>query len=140
VIDLIDGPECIQTIFVPRHHYLLSAAYRKLQDFKRANSQRPIGGLLMDVIAKSGDGSKDQPYRVLHTLAQEDLVKFRLKEEIKHRESPDSKRPQQSRLTLKSGKEMWFDAPKVRPTTKEETQMRSSLNGSSNSKDSIRPS
>ena len=82
---MVDGPDCIQTIFVPRHHYLISAAYRKLGDLGQANDKRPLGGMLLRAIAGTGMGTRAKPYQVLHLAAQEDFVGLHLKDKISGR-------------------------------------------------------
>lgn len=106
-INLVDGPDCIQTIFVPRHHYLMGAAFRHLSNSARADEQRMWGRTLLVAIAGSGDGSRERPFRVLHSLAEEDFVNWFLKDKIKDRK----KQAVNVHVVLVSGKDIWFQAP-----------------------------
>jgi hypothetical protein len=107
-IDFVDGPDCIQTVFVPRHHYLLSAAIRRLPDTNRADSSRAIGRSLLTAIAGSGDGTKARPYLVIHPLAVQDFVQWWLKDKVKEQKQEESG----FRALLASDKEVWFQEPK----------------------------
>jgi hypothetical protein len=126
-IELVDGPDCIQTIFVPRHHYLISAAYRKLGDVGQANGKRPLGGMLLRAIAGTGMGTRAKPYQVLHLAAQEDFVDFHLKDKIASRATEQAGATQLDKLELASGKQIWFE-----PAARNEVQKKAVDKGSAN--------
>lgn len=111
-IDLLFSPGAFHLIIVPRYHLILATNYRHLKQDSEADLEKYIYLHLLSIIAKTGDGSKTKPYRVLHVETEYDLLKYQLKIERKDR-------LQQSHFqidsrdydvhTLKSGKKIWFD-------------------------------
>ena len=111
-IKLLDSPEGLHSIIIPRYHLILAANYRALNRTEEADAERSIFSLLLVAISKSGDGSQAKPYRVLHVESQYDFMKYWLKIER-------SERRQQSLMhvdgrsydmhELTSGRTIWFD-------------------------------
>jgi hypothetical protein len=92
----------------PGAHQLLAYAHHELGDEQAARFEQALAGTMMKGILSNGDGSAAQPYLVLHTADEYDVLRHL------------GKRPQEQGLVeagtkrldrqwCEDGSEIWFD-------------------------------
>ncbi len=92
----------------PGIHRMLSFAHDKVGSEGKAEFERNFAGLAMQGLLSTGDGSREKPYRVLHTRDEYDLLAYLGKEPSRQSLVPQG-RWRFDRIECKDGTEVWFD-------------------------------
>jgi hypothetical protein len=100
---------CMPNWFLnPGIHFLLSFIYHKLDQAEPSQAEMSMAMLFLEGILLTGDGSDEQPYLVLHT-ADEDDVLLHLNKEPKNQSLVEQRGKYFDRQLCADGSEVWFD-------------------------------
>ncbi|WP_196887442.1 DUF4919 domain-containing protein [Aureivirga sp. CE67] len=92
----------------PKAHFYLAFAFKKLGDENAENAETYIFQTIVESIKKTGDGTKENPYRVTRISDERDLIQY-LKDDFSRQTLIEEENNVYDLISCDSGKQIYFD-------------------------------